>query len=55
MNNTKNKKENHAEEEYIIDENRFKRLQNIIGDVIEVTKLLTNIVKEKNTCSIIKE
>ena len=27
----------------------------MIGDVIEVTKLLTNVMKEQNTCSVIKE
>ena len=55
MNNRMNKKENYAEEEYAIDENRFKQLQIMIGDVTEVTKLLTNITIEENTYFVIKE
>ena len=41
--NTKNN--NHIEEENVIDENHFKRLQEIARDAAEITKLLTNIAK----------
>ena len=46
---------NYIEEENIINENRFKRLQKKVRDVAEVTKLLTNIVKKDNECSAQKE
>ena len=44
MNNTKNN--NYIEEENVVDKNHFKRLQEIVIDVAEITKLLTDITKK---------
>ena len=53
MNNTKNT--NYTEEKNVIGENCFKRLQKMVGDAAEVTKLSTNIIKKDNVCSAQKE
>ena len=53
MDNTKNN--NHIEEENAIDENYFKQLQEMVKDVAEVIKLLTNVAKKDNTCFVQKK
>ena len=51
--NTKNN--NHTEEENVINENCFKSLQEMVRDVAEVTKLLTEVTKKDNAYSAQKE
>ena len=49
-----NKKNNNHTVENAIDENQFQRLQAMVGDMTEVTKLLTEVAKD-NACTVKNE